>query len=108
MLPNSGSGYEVLRTELEPNSTHFNFTNANGSGGFGQDGVQECLIVPPFPIRFGCRPFPVWVIELSGPSCQATIAINARSGQFGGAGTDGCDIVPEAGPPPMMFVAEWE
>jgi hypothetical protein len=108
VLPNSGSGYEVLKTELESNSTHFNFTNANGSGGFGEDGVQECLIVPPFPIRFGCRPYPVWVIELSGPSCQATIAINARSGRFGGAGTDGCDIVPEPRPPPMMFVAEWE
>ena len=108
VLPNSGSGYEVLKTELESNSTHFNFINANGSGVFSEDGVQECLIVPPFPIRFGCRPYPVWVIELSGPSCQATIAINARSGRFGGAGTDGCDIVPEAGPPPMMFVAEWE
>ena len=108
VLPNSGSGYEVLKTELESNSTHFNFTSANGSGVFSEDGVQECLIVPPFPIRFGCGPYPVWVIELSGPSCQATIAINARSGRFGGAGTDGCDIVPEAGPPPMMFVAEWE
>ena len=94
------------RTRVEQHD--FNFINANGSGVFSEDGVQECLIVPPFPIRFGCRPYPVWVIELSGPSCQATIAINARSGRFGGAGTDGCDIVPEAGPPPMMFVAEWE
>jgi hypothetical protein len=108
VLPNNGSGYEVLKTELEPNSTHFNFTSANSSGGFSEDAVEECLIVPPLPIRFGCRPYPVWVIELSGPSCQATIAINARSGRFGGAGTDGCDIVPEPGPPPIMFVAQWE
>ena len=113
VLPNDGSGYDVLKTELEPNSTHFTFTDANGSGTFGQEGVQECVIVPPFPMRFGCRPYGVWVIELSGPSCQATIAINARSGRFsgawgaGGAG-GGCDIVPEAGPPPVMFVAEWE
>ena len=107
-LPNNGSGYDVLKTELEPDSTHFNFTNANGSGSFGEDGVQECLIIPPIPIVFGCRPYPVWVIELAGPSCEATIAINAYSGRFGGGATDGCDLVPEVGAPPVMFVARWQ
>jgi len=107
-LPNNGSGYDVLKTELEPNSTHFNFTNANGSGSFGEDGVQECLIIPPIPIVFGCRPYPVWVIEVAGPSCEATIAINAYSGRFGGGATDGCDLVPEVGAPPVMFVARWQ
>ena len=107
-LPDNGSGYDVLKTELEPSSAHFTFTDADGMGSLGEDGVTECVVVPPFPIRLGCRPYPVWVIQLSGPSCEATIAINAFSGRFGGAGTAGCEVVPFAGPEPVMFVAEWD
>lgn len=105
-LPDNGAGYEVVKTELEPNSTHFQFTGVDGSS-LGEDGVQECVIIPPLPLRWGCRPYPVWVIEVRGKSCEATISINGFSGRFGGAGTDGCDIAPTDSPAPW-FVASWE
>lgn len=105
-LPHNGIGFGVVNAQLEPDSTHFRYTGANGSG-FSQDGVTQCLILPPTPFRFACRKYPVWVVELQGPSCQATIAINGYSGRFGGAGTDGCDIVPNDLPAPW-FSASWE
>ena len=105
-LPGHGAGYQVLKTELEPDSRHFTFTGIDGSG-FGQDSVEQCLIIPPLPVRFACRPFPVWVVEVRSTSCNATIAINGYSGRFGGAGTDSCEIVPVESPAPW-FVPSWE
>jgi len=100
------AGVQVLKTELEPRSTHFQFADVNG-GSFGEDDVRECLIVPPLPLQLACRSYPVWVIEVAGPGCDATIAINAYSGRFGGAGTNGCNIRPEDRPI-LWFVATWE
>ena len=105
-LPNDGSGYEVVKTQLEPDSRQFDFSGVDGSR-FSESSVEECVIIPPLPLRLGCRPYPVWVVELRSDSCAATIAINGYSGRFGGAGTNGCDIVPEAGSSPW-FVATWE
>ena len=105
-LPNDGAGYEVQKAQLEPDSRRFDFTGVDGSA-FSESSVQECVIIPPLPLRLGCRPYPVWVIELRSDSCEATIAINGYSGRFGGAGTNGCDIVPEADFAPW-FVATWE
>ena len=56
-LPDGGAGFEVVKTELEPSSTHFQFTGADGSD-FGETGVTQCLIVAPFPVPLACRPFP--------------------------------------------------
>lgn len=105
-LPHNGTGFDVVNTQLEPDSTHFAYSGASGST-LSQDGVRQCLIVFPLPFRFACRPYPVWVVELHGPACRATIAVNGYSGRFGGAGTDGCEIVPEDLPPPW-FVPSWE
>lgn len=105
-VPHNGVGFDVVNTQLEPASTHLEYSGANGSS-FREDGVRQCLIVPPLPFQFACRPYPVWVVELQGPSCHATIAINGYTGRFGGAGTDGCDIVPEDLPAPW-FVPSWQ
>jgi hypothetical protein len=74
--------------------------------------VKECLVVPPLPpLPFisPCRYYPVWVVALTNGGCDATVAINAFTGRFGGAGigfrgstqpgspSSGCDLVPGGG-----------
>jgi hypothetical protein len=110
-LPNNGAGYKVVATQLEPSSDHFNFTAPNGQG-FGEDQVKECIIIPPLPpLPFlPCRNFPVWVVALSGQTCDVVIAINGLTGRFEGAGagyaggaqptpgaSDSCGISPGGG-----------
>jgi ABC-type cobalt transport system substrate-binding protein len=46
-------------------------------------------------------------VELKSPSCNVTVAVNGHTGRFGGAGTDGCDLVPQAAPA-NWFVPFWE
>jgi hypothetical protein len=87
-LPNNAAGYTVVATQLEPTSSHFDFSGPNGQR-FGEDQVKECLVIPPLPplpFLTPCRYFPVWVVALSTPTCDVVIAINAHTGRFGGAG----------------------
>ncbi len=89
-LSNNGAGYTVVATQLEPSSSHFDFVAPNGQG-VGEDKVKECLVIPPIPpLPFlPCRDYPVWVVALSGPTCDVIIEINALTGRFGGSGTAG-------------------
>lgn len=89
-LPNNGAGYTVVATQLEPSSSHFDFVGPNGQG-VGEDQVKECLVIPPLPpLPFmPCRDYPVWVVALSGQTCDVIIEINALTGRFGGGGTVG-------------------
>ncbi len=117
-LPNNGAGYRVVKVELEPSSKHFDFQAPNGDD-MGQDGVTECLVIPPLPrlplITF-CRYYPVWVVALSSPSCEVIIGINAYTGRFAGGGTatssfssssgDQCALTPEA-PDVNWFQPMW-
>ncbi len=119
-LPNGGAGYHVLKAELEPSSKHFQFVGPDGSR-FGEDDSRECLFIPPLPPLpwlTPCRYYPVWVVALSSPTCNATIAINAFTGRFDGGGTavpstapasssiGTCDLTPEA-PSGTWFQASW-
>jgi hypothetical protein len=109
-LPNNGAGFTVVALQLEPSSEHFDAAVPNGR--FGEDQVKECLVVPPLPpLPFisPCRYYPVWVVALTNGGCDATVAINAFTGRFGGAGigfrgstqpgspSSGCDLVPGGG-----------
>lgn len=97
-LPNNGAAYTVVAVELEPTSKHFEYSGANGR--FGGDLAQECLRIPPLPplpFLSPCRYYPVWVVDLTSQSCDVTIAINALSGRFAGAGTGYRGVLPISG-----------
>jgi hypothetical protein len=112
-LPNNGAGYTIEAVQLEPSSSHFDFSGPNGQG-FGEDQVKECLVIPPLPplpFLTPCRYYPVWVVALSSQTCDVVIAINALTGRFGGGGAgsrasaqstsspvDSCAFSPDAGP----------
>ncbi len=88
-LPNNGSAYKVLEVQFEPTSKHFEFSSPVGHR-FGEDGVKECLVVPPLPpipSVTPCRYYPVWVVALSNPACDIIVAINAYTHRFAGGGT---------------------
>jgi len=123
-LPNDAAGYTVVATQLEPSSSHFDFSGPNGQR-FGEDQAKECLVIPPLPplpFLTPCRYFPVWVVALSTQRCDVVIAINAHTGGFGGAGEsyrgtdqatstafDSCGITPgAAGTTLTWWQAGWE
>jgi hypothetical protein len=96
-LADGGAGYTVVATHFEPTSKHFDYSFAD-SQGFGEDQVRECLVIPPLPplpFLTPCRYYPVWLVELRSESSDVVIAINARTGCFGGGG--GAGIVPGGG-----------
>ncbi len=74
---------------------------------FGEDGVKECLVVPPLPpipSVTPCRYYPVWVVALSNPACDIIVAINAYTHRFAGGGTSNSGTE-HAGPPVMCELA---
>ena len=119
-LPNNGAGYQVVKTELEASSKHFEFVGPNGNS-YSEDSAQECLVMPPLPRLPGlepCRYYPVWMVALSSAKCQTVIGINAYTGRFAGGGSatvatqsqapsmDDCAITPEA-PDVHWFQPMW-
>lgn len=101
-LPDNGAAYSLVAVQFEPSSQYFQFSDARGQG-FGEDQVQECLVIPPLPplpFLTPCRYYPVWVVDLTSQRCTVVIAINALTGRFGGAGTGyGGTAQPISGPP---------
>jgi len=123
-LANHGAGFTVVAARLAPSSSHVDYTAPNGQG-FGIDGAQECLVIPPLPplpFLTPCRDFPVWLVALSSPNCDVIIAVNAHTGRFAGGGAsnqgpglstsgalDGCPIDPGAGEAaPVWLQPVWE
>ena len=122
LLPSGGVGFTLVEVQFEASSRHFRFTGAKGQG-FGEDGVRECLAIPPLPplpVLSPCRYYPVWVVDLTSPDCDVVIAINAYSGRFGGGGVsysgsgeslsgppDSCAMTPDA-PAQAWWRAAWD
>ncbi len=122
LLPNGGAGFTLVEAQFEASSRHFQFTGAKGQG-FGEDGVRECLSIPPLPplpFLSPCRYYPVWVVDFTSRDCDVVIAINAYSGRSGGAGVsksgsgeslsgppDSCAMTPDA-PAQTWWRASWD
>jgi hypothetical protein len=102
LLPDNGAGFTVLAAQLEPAGPHYEFADANGSMGGGPN--RECLRM--FPLQAlpfaPCRYYPVWVIDVTSPSCNHMIAFNALTGRFDGGGSSGSSSAPSCSP--MVFI----
>jgi hypothetical protein len=82
-VPKAENGFGVVAAQLEPSSKHWNYVDQFGPGVEGEGG-EECLILPPTPLRGPCRYFPVWIVHAKSNSanCDVYIEINALTGRF--------------------------